>query len=123
MFIPATGQDHQYLKAFDVFVMSSIKEGFPYVLLEAMSAGVPVVVTAVGGVPEMLEGHQNGLLVAHQNPDVLAHSIKGLLAHRTLTKELARKEQTSVTEKFSLEKMVNKTEEVYRRLLTPEPKS
>lgn len=61
--------------AFDVFVLSSRTEGTPMVLFEAMAAGVPIVATSVGGVPDVLGGGK-GLLVAPDDPDALAQAIR-----------------------------------------------
>jgi glycosyltransferase involved in cell wall biosynthesis len=61
--------------AFDAFVMSSRTEGTPLVLFEAMSAGVPIVTTAVGGVPDMVGGGQ-ALLVPAADPEALAEAIR-----------------------------------------------
>src|SRR3989344_1641804 len=58
--INPTGNDAQYLKAFDIFTMSSVKEGLPYILLEAMAAELPIVVTEAGGMPEVIKNHENG---------------------------------------------------------------
>ena len=64
----------RYLKAFDVFVLPSLKEGLPYVLLEAQCAGVPIVATAVGGIPDIVN-KTNGILVPPARPDLLAEAI------------------------------------------------
>ncbi|MBI2050367.1 MAG: glycosyltransferase family 4 protein [Parcubacteria group bacterium] len=72
---------HQYLKAFDIFVLASRKEGFPYVLLEAAAAGVPIVATRVGGVPEIIHDEITGYLAEPCNPDELAQKISQALAH------------------------------------------
>lgn len=64
----------RYLKAFDVFVLPSLKEGLPYVLLEAKLARVPIIATAVGGIPEIVN-ETNGMLVPPARPDLLAEAI------------------------------------------------
>lgn len=112
-FISPSGDDARYLKAFDVFVMSSIKEGLPYILLEAMAAGLPIVVTEAGGIPEMIKNHENGLMVAQKNPEQLAAAIQGILENKSVAKELAEQARKAVEEKFSLEKMITETAEIY----------
>lgn len=64
----------RFLKAFDVFVLPSLKEGLPYVLLEAQCAGIPIVATAVGGIPEIIN-ETNGILVTPNRSDLLADAI------------------------------------------------
>ena len=54
---------YKYLKAFDVFVLPSVKEGFPWTVIEAMAAGVPSVATNVGAVVEIIENNKSGILV------------------------------------------------------------
>src|SRR3989338_4896747 len=66
----------KYLKNFDIFVLPSLKEGLHYVLLEAGLAGLPVIASNVGGIPEIIESGKEGLLVAPANPEELAVSIK-----------------------------------------------
>ena len=114
--IDPTGNDFQYLKAFDIFVMSSIKEGLPYILLEAMAAELPIVVTEAGGMPEVIKNHENGLMVSQKNPEFMARAIQGLLANPNIAKELGKMSKQAVTEKFNLEKMVLETAEIYSNL-------
>lgn len=113
--ISPSGNDAQYLKAFDVFAMSSIKEGLPYILLEAMAAELPIVVTEAGGIPEMIKNHENGLMVSQKNPEALARAIGGLIENKEIAKELSRKAKEIVKDKFSLEKMLSETEKVYEK--------
>ncbi|HYF05338.1 MAG TPA: glycosyltransferase [Patescibacteria group bacterium] len=65
---------YKYLKGFDLLVLPSVKEGFPYFVLEALAVGMPIVATQVGGIPEALEGHE-AYLVAPRDPHVLANAI------------------------------------------------
>lgn len=118
--IDPTGRDAQYLKAFDIFVMSSVKEGLPYILLEAMAAGLPAVVTEAGGMPEMIKNHENGLLVAQKNPEMLAKAIQSLLINKNVAQQLGQMTKKIVREKFGLEKMVAETTKVYE-FLSPNP--
>ncbi|HZP18113.1 MAG TPA: glycosyltransferase family 4 protein, partial [Terriglobales bacterium] len=69
-----------YYRMADVVAISSVSEGSPNVLLEAMAAGVPVVATSVGGIPEMVAGRDAVLLVEPANPDAMAAAIARLLA-------------------------------------------
>ncbi|MBU4421466.1 glycosyltransferase [Candidatus Parcubacteria bacterium] len=69
----------QYLKAFDIFVLPSIKEGMPYAILEAMHAKLPIVATEVGAVPEMLENYPNKTIVPPDDTEKLAEAIKKYL--------------------------------------------
>ncbi|OGY64283.1 MAG: hypothetical protein A3I89_01170 [Candidatus Harrisonbacteria bacterium RIFCSPLOWO2_02_FULL_41_11] len=116
--INPTGNDAQYLKAFDIFTMSSVKEGLPYILLEAMAAELPIVVTEAGGMPEVIKNHENGLMVSQKNPDLLTKTINGLLANKNIAKEMAIAAKNQVTKKFNLSTMIKKTENVYNGILT-----
>lgn len=107
------GNDAQYLKALDVFVMSSVKEGLPYILLEAMAAELPIVVTEAGGMPELIKNHENGLMVAQRSPEALARAIGGLIENKVVAQELSLKAKEIVKERFSLKKMVFETEKIY----------
>lgn len=111
--VPPSGNDAQYLKAFDVFAMSSVKEGLPYILLEAMAAELPIVITEAGGMPELIKNHENGLMVAQRSPEALARAIGGLIENKVVAKELSLKAKEVVKKRFSLKKMVSETEKVY----------
>lgn len=103
----------RYLKAFDLFVLPSIKEGMPWTILEAMAAGLPIVATKVGGVPEMIQDGKDGILVEPQNPQELAGAIKKIVADDNLRESLGDNAFGVVKEKFSLAEMIRKTEELF----------
>ena len=104
---------HKYLKAFDLFVLPSIKEGMPWTVLEAMAAGLPIVAAKVGGVPEMIENGKSGILVEPQNPQELVAAIKKIIADDNLRKFLGDNALIAVKEKFFLAEMLEKTKELF----------
>lgn len=101
-----------YLKAFDVYVQPSLKEGFGYSVLEAMAAGLPIVASHVGGIPEMIKNNANGFLLFPRDTASLAKKIQLLLNDPLLCQKFSATSQERVKE-FSLEKMVAATEKVY----------
>ncbi|MEK7076381.1 MAG: glycosyltransferase family 4 protein [Patescibacteria group bacterium] len=103
---------YRFLPAFDVFVLPSVKEGFPWALIEAMSAKLPVVATDVGAVPEIIDDHKNGLLVKPKDPVELANKIKEVLENDYLRNELGIQAHQTILFKFELDKMVKKIEEL-----------
>ena len=108
-----------YLKAFDIFVLPSLKEGLPYTILEAMAAQVPIVATRVGGVPEMFinEGSSRSaraaLIIPPKNSQELAEKILKLINNPEIAQKLAKRAREKVEKEFSLEKMLQKTKRVY----------
>ncbi len=106
-------QASSLLQAFDVFVLPSRREGFPYVLLEAMQGGLPIVATNVGGVSEALG--DAGVLVPPDNPNELAKALTALIddtdRRAALSQKALRRSQL-----FTLETMLSKTEKIYRSL-------
>ena len=99
----------KYLKNFDIFVLPSLKEGLPYVILEAGLAGLPVIASNVGGIPEIIENGKEGLLVPPANPEELAVAIKKLIDDKALRENLARNLHEKIQREFSLEKMLKET--------------
>jgi glycosyltransferase involved in cell wall biosynthesis len=89
---PFNGRDElsRIMAQTDIFVMSSILEGQPLGLVEAMAYGCPVVVTTVGGIPELIQDGVNGLLCPPRAPDCLAEKIKLLVADQALRERLGR---------------------------------
>jgi glycosyltransferase involved in cell wall biosynthesis len=102
--------------AFDVFVLSSRTEGIPIVLLEAMRAGVPIVATRVGGVPEML-GENEALLVASEQPDALAAAIDTVRAHADAARSRASAARARLEHDFAVESWIERYDAVYRSVL------
>ncbi len=106
----------RFFKLFDVFVLSSHMEGLGTSVLDALACGLPVVATAAGGIPEMIENGKNGLLVPPRNPQALAQAILKLLNDEPLRQTLARTGQKSVS-RFSIENNVRLHIELYRELI------
>jgi len=109
------------LRGFDIFCCSSVKEGFPYAILEAMSAGLPIVSTKVGGISDMISDNQNGLLAEAKNPQDLAKKIIEIINNPEFGQKLGAQAKMYVEEKFSFDKMVGKTKEVYFNRQNPLP--
>ena len=103
-----------YLKAFDFFVLPSVKEGLPYTILEALAAGVPVIATYVGGVPELIADQKTGFLIARKSSAQIADELNYLSQHPELTEPAAQAAQQKVAEKFSLKEMLEATQKVYQ---------
>ncbi len=103
---------HKLLSAFDIFVLPSLKEGFPWALIEAMSAKLPVITTPVGAVPEIIEDHKNGLIIKPKDPVDLAEKITEILENDRLKNELGIQAHQTVLFKFELDKMVKQIEEL-----------
>jgi len=101
------------ISVFDVGVLSSIFEGFGYVILEYMAQGKPVVATGVGGIPEIVEDKETGLLVPAGNPELLAEAIISLLQDKDKAREMGLAGRAMVESKFSAEKMVEEFERLY----------
>jgi len=101
----------------DVAVLSSWSEGLPQSLIQAMAAGVPVVATAVGGVPEVVIHKQTGILVEAGDSEGLAEGIVKLLENPELCKRLTERARQLVMDKYTMEHMIEKIETLYSGLL------
>jgi glycosyltransferase involved in cell wall biosynthesis len=105
------------LGAADVAVMPSLNEALSNVLLESMAAGAPVVATRVGGTPEALVDGDTGLLVPPGEAGALAAGVSRLLDDRELARRLGCAARRLIAERFSVERMVRATEDLYAELL------
>ena len=103
----------RYLKAFDVFVLPSRKEGFPFVLLEAMQAGLPIIATKVGGIPEALK--DAGLQVPAEDATALADAISELLNDANLAAQFSQRAKQR-SQLFTQEKMLEETKNIYEKI-------
>ena len=105
------------LKLMNVFILPSLYEGFPNVLLEAMAAQVPVVASNVGGVNELVSQNENGLLFPPGDSRSLADAVRWLLLHPEKAKEMVASAHDRVQKEFSLEGMLKEYDDVYESLL------
>jgi len=101
----------------DVFVLPSLEEGFGIAALEAMAAGLPVVATAVGGIPELVEDGRTGWLVPPADPDALADRLRDLLLDPERRRAMGAAGRARARESFSVERMAAAISEIYDRLL------
>lgn len=99
------------LKAFEIFVLASVKEGLPYVLLEAGQAGCAVVGSRIPGITDVVG--DAGILVEQRNPNAIANALEKLLHDPALRQEMGRKLQKRVNQEFSIERMVRETVALY----------
>jgi len=106
----------RYFAAFDLFVLSSRAEGLPMVLLEAMAAGVPIVTTNVGGIPDLLSPAE-GALVPPDDPKALASAMRAALDDRAAASARARAAQLRQRAEFDVGPWSDRYETLYRNLI------
>jgi glycosyltransferase involved in cell wall biosynthesis len=107
----------QIVGELDVAVLSSVREGSPLAMLEYMAAGAPIVATAVGGVPELVDDGVHGLLVAPADPQALRSGIAKLLDDRALAARLGAAARARRAAEFDLDTVVRRIEQLYDELL------
>jgi glycosyltransferase involved in cell wall biosynthesis len=106
----------QLLKVSDIGILPTLKEGFSNALVECMAAGLPMVVSNVGGNPEAVNDGYNGYVISPEDTDALASKIKLLSEDGSLRKRMSQ-ESIKRVEKFSLTRMIDQTESLYYELL------
>lgn len=102
----------QYLRASDIFVLNSTYEGLPHIVLEAMSSGIPVIATDVGGTGEIVQNGVNGILIPPRNNDALKTAIVELIQNPDKRKQFAEAGYKTIEEKFRWENLVKSTEKL-----------
>ncbi|MFX1510735.1 MAG: N-acetyl-alpha-D-glucosaminyl L-malate synthase BshA [Promethearchaeota archaeon] len=108
---------YQYLRCAYAFGLSSELEGAPLSLLEAMSCGLPVVATSVGGIPEIIEDGKNGLLVPFGDIDALAEKLYAILTDSNLAGTLGRAARQTILQNHTAEKVLPQYESIYDSIL------
>lgn len=111
----------ELLGTMDVFVLSSIEEGLPQTLIQAMAMQRPVVATDVGSVTEVVQHGNTGLLVPSKDAKVLADSVTRLIRDEALREALGRAARDVIVTSYSRESMLDQTEDLYTRLLQRRP--
>jgi glycosyltransferase involved in cell wall biosynthesis len=101
------------LAAADLFVLPSLSEGFPFVLLEALAMGCPVVASRVNGVPELIEDRKTGLLVPARDPQALARAIRDMLSDPTAAAKMGAAGRAVVQERLTVDRMVANTTAIF----------
>ena len=104
-------------QAFDLFALSSYREGLPNVLLEAMALEVPVVSTNVAGIPKLVTHQQDGLLVEPGQPESLANAMQSVLENSPLSRSLSQAARKTIEDKFSFDRRMEKVARVYDLVL------
>ena len=105
------------MNAMDIFVLASVTEGFPNVLLEAMALARPVVATRVGGIPELVHSGEDGILVPPRDAEALAEGVLILAKDRERAAALGERARRKIKKDFTLDRMIDEYEALYLSLL------
>ena len=117
IFAGQTGDVQPFYAAADLLASSSHSEGSPYVLLEAMAAGLPIVATSVGGVPEIVENNESALLVPVKDPQAFTAAVARILADKDLGRRLTTNASALVATQHSPEQYVRSLDGIYREVI------
>jgi glycosyltransferase involved in cell wall biosynthesis len=104
----------QYLKAFDIYVNSSTKEGFPFSIIEAMLAGLPIAATAVGAIPEIVQSGSDGIVVTPRQPALLAEAVIKLTSNQSNAHQMGNRAQQKALQNFSLRSAIKNVIHIYQ---------
>ncbi len=107
---------------FDIVALTSLNEGCPVSIIEALAAGKPVVATAVGGVKDVIQHGENGLLVAPGDTDGIARAFADLINSPSKRQQLGSQGKKTVFERFTIQKSVDSMEQLYLHLLEKKDK-
>ena len=101
----------------DVVALTSVNEGTPVALIEAMASGTPVVATRVGGVPDIVHDGEMGLVVEPNNADALTAAVRELLCNSAQREKLGAAGRSSVRERFDKQRLIEDVTQLYDELL------
>jgi glycosyltransferase involved in cell wall biosynthesis len=105
------------LRNLDLYLLSSVSEGFSIACIEAMACGLPVVATRSGGPEEIIEDGRDGLLVPAASAEALAHAVLSLLAEPVRRRKMAACATASVARRFALQTMLDSYTDLYQRIV------
>lgn len=117
IFTDRTTTPEKWMASMDIYLMSSDYEGMPLALLEAMSLSLPVVASAVGGIPTVIDDAVNGLLYQPEDIDCAAVLIERLIRDHQLCDKLGVAARDKVVQRFSIKRMVAELEKVYLEMI------
>ena len=107
----------ELLKAFDIFLLTSVTEALPYVLLEAGQAGLPIIASKVGGVPEIIDDEINGLLSRPKDSKEISTILEYLLINKEISKQFGKKIKEKILNTFSIKECLEKTTTLYNTII------
>lgn len=105
----------ELLKAFDVYVCSSVKEGLSYTIIEAMFAGQKIIATDVGGNKELIANEKEGLIIASQSAEQIATAIVKTINTPSEAENFSHNAQGKAQQEFTIKEMTKKTKEIYNQ--------
>ena len=105
-----------YLNASDIFVLPSLSEGFPNVLLEAMACGLPVISTNIRGLDEIIIEGRNGFLINPKSPEEIAHKVEYILDNPLIFESFSQNNKNRA-KKYEWKMVINKLDEIYKKAL------
>jgi glycosyltransferase involved in cell wall biosynthesis len=105
------------MRCFDLFVLPSLAEGISNTVLEAMASGLPVLATAVGGNPELIQAGVTGTLVPRNDPESMARAMRAYAESKELCRSHGIEARRAVERKFGMDAMVDAYMTVYDKLL------
>ena len=109
-------QKEEYLKSSDFYILPSYDEGMPMSVLEAMSYSLPVITTDVGGIPEIIQNKNNGIMVKPGNNDEIKNAIKKIIGNNEFRKEISENAYETILEKFNFKHYEEFLDKLYKQI-------
>jgi glycosyltransferase involved in cell wall biosynthesis len=111
---PVTGEDKaRLLRETDASILASYAEGLPYALLESMAAGVPVIATSVGAVPDVIVDGVHGVLLAAADPQLIADAIRTLASNRDLLAKMGEASRIRIASRYAIDRLAGEFTRLY----------
>jgi glycosyltransferase involved in cell wall biosynthesis len=109
--------------AFDLFLLTSVREGMPLVIIEAMACALPVVSTNVGGIRDIVKDGSNGFLVPSGDASAMADRVKALMENTTERVRIGRTAREFFEQNLSVDRMVDRYENIFREVVNEKNRS
>ena len=113
----------EQLSRADIFVLPSLNEGIPVVLMEAMACGVPCISTPINGIPELIAHNVTGLLATQGDLDALVHQLERLMTDAELRQQLALAARQKILSDFDIHKNVLTLSHIFQSFVLPDPEA